>query len=123
MAKGKKAKKEKKAFKAGSGKAGALKALAQSPMVAEVVAAALVATAAALKDPKRARALASDGAGELTKLSKTGAKAGDVLWDMALQIGHRSLKAFTGEGSPEKPESKSKPNSISKAPAAATVSK
>ena len=60
--------KKKKEKKAGKNK-DKLKALAGNPLVADVVAAALVATAAALKDRKRARALASDAADELTALS------------------------------------------------------
>lgn len=92
MAKDKK-KKDKKSGK----KAGSLKALAQNPMVADVVAAALVATAAALKDSKRARALASDAADELTALSRTSAKSGTALWEMALQIGRQSLEALVAD--------------------------
>jgi hypothetical protein len=83
-----------------------LKTLAQSPLVAEVVAAALVATAAALKDSNRARALASDAADEIAKLSKNRTRQGDVLWDMAMQIGRRSLDAMlSGNGKPAKPKS------------------
>jgi hypothetical protein len=88
-----------------------LKTLAQSPLVAEVVAAALVATAAALKDSNRARALASDAADEIAKLSKNRTRQGDVLWDMAMQIGRRSLDAMlSGNGESAKPKSaKAKP--------------
>lgn len=92
MAKEKKAKKAKK-----SSKSGGLKALASEPLVAEVVAAALVATAAALKDSKRARALASDVGDELAKLSEAGVKRGEALWEMAIQIGKKSLSALTSE--------------------------
>jgi hypothetical protein len=110
MAKDKKKKKDKKS---GSSKASdGLKALAKNPMVADVVAAALVATASALKDSKRARALASEAGDELGKLSKAGAEAGNALWDMALQIGRRSLEALTNENPPK--ASKSKPGEASK---------
>ena len=88
-------KKKKKDKKAGKKSGGSLKALAGNPLVADVVAAALVATAAALKDSKRARALASDAGDELAKLSKAGTKSGEALWEMALQIGRRSLEAMT----------------------------
>jgi hypothetical protein len=91
MAKDKSKKKDKKSAKRSGS---TLKALAANPMVADIVAAALVATAAALKDSKRARALASDAGDELARLSKTGAKSGEALWDMALQIGRRSLEAM-----------------------------
>lgn len=112
MAKDKKKKKDKAARGDGVSKAtDTLKTLAQSPLVAEVVAAALVATAAALKDSNRARALASDAADEIAKLSKNRTRQGDVLWDMAMQIGRRSLDAMlSGNGESAKPKSaKAKP--------------
>jgi hypothetical protein len=108
----KKKKKDKKAGK--SSGARTLKALAQNPLVADVVAAALVATASALKDSRRARALASDVGDELAKLSKAGAEGGGALWDMALQIGRRSLDALTSD----EPVKRAKPKSASKAKAA-----
>ena len=89
MSKDKK-KKEKKADK----RKDKLKALAGNPLVADVVAAALVATAAALKDSKRARALASDAAEELTNLSKSSTKTGSAMWELALQVGRQSLEAL-----------------------------
>ena len=107
MAKDKK-KKGKKSTKATD----SIKALAKNPLVADVVAAALVATASALKDSKRARALASEAGDELTKLSKAGARQGEALWDMALQIGRRSLEALSGGDeapSKAKPKAKAKP--------------
>jgi hypothetical protein len=112
VAKDKKKKKDKAARGDGVSKAtDTLKTLAQSPLVAEVVAAALVATAAALKDSNRARALASDAADEIAKLSKNRTRQGDVLWDMAMQIGRRSLDAMlSGNGESAKPKSaKAKP--------------
>ena len=93
MSKDKK-KKEKKAGK----KKDKLKALAGNPLVADVVAAALVATAAALKDSTRARALASDAADELTKLSKSSSKSGSAMWELALQVGRQSLEALLDSG-------------------------
>jgi hypothetical protein len=85
--------KKKKDKKAGK-KKDKLKALAGNPLVADVVAAALVATAAALKDSKRARALASDAAEELTALSKSSSKTGSAMWELALQVGRQSLEAL-----------------------------
>ena len=111
-------KKKKKGKKAAGGKAtDSIKALAQNPLVADVVAAALVATASALKDSTRARALASEAGDELTKLSKAGAKRGEALWDMALQIGRRSLEAVMSgdQGSSAK---KTKPKKAKAKPAA-----
>jgi len=121
-------KKKKKDKKAGAAKASdSLKALAKNPVVADVVAAALVATASALKDSKRARALASEAGDELSKLSKAGAEAGNALWDMALQIGRRSLEALTNEEAPKpakaktaaKPKKATKKTVRKKAPARA----
>lgn len=97
MAKEKK-KKDKKSARQGSPALG-LKALAENPLVADVVAAALVATASALKDSNRARALASHAGDELDKLSNSTAERGGALWDMALQIGKRSLEAIVGQQS------------------------
>lgn len=109
MAKDKKKKKDKKS---GTVKTTSnLKALAQNPLVADVVAAALVATASALKDSRRARALASDVGDELAKLSRAGTRQGEALWDMALQIGRRSLQAaMSGDDSLKsaKPKAKAK---------------
>ena len=107
MSKDKKKKKEKKAKKAASAKGNTLKALAQNPLVADVVAAALVATASALKDSKRAQRLATEAADELGKLSTAGAEQGNALWEMALQIGRRSLEALTAEDTAKRVEPKS----------------
>ena len=108
MSKDKKKKKDKRSSKSGS----ALKSLAQNPMVADIVATALVATAAALKDSKRARALASGASDELVKLSKTGVKSGEALWDMALQIGRRSLDELVGGSKPAKPAKAAKAKKV-----------
>lgn len=102
MAKDKKKKKSQRKAKEGATRADKLKALAQNPLVADVVAAALVATAAALKDSKRARALASEVGDELANLSKAGTRSGEALWDMALQVGRRSLEALAGSGAATK---------------------
>lgn len=122
MAKDKKKKKDKKA--AGGKTPSSLKALAQNPLVADVVAAALVATASALKDSKRARALASDVGDELAKLSKAGTRQGEALWDMALQIGRRSLQAAMSvddgrKGAYPKPNPRPNPKPKPKSKAAA----
>ena len=100
VAKDKKKKKKVKKDKVSSGTAvRSLKTLSQNPLVADIVAAALVATASALKDSKKAQRLASDAGDELTKLSKAGAKRGGALWDMALQIGRENQVLFLlGQG-------------------------
>jgi len=69
-----------------------VKEWSKNPLVGEVVAAALVATAAALKDSRKAQRLAADAGDELEKLSKKGAERGNALWQMALEIGRRSLE-------------------------------
>jgi hypothetical protein len=109
VSKDKRKKKDKKAKKADSARGSSFKALAQNPLVADVVAAALVATASALKDSNRARRLATEAADELGKLSKAGAEHGNALWAMALQIGRRSLEALTAEDEPK--PAKAKPSS------------
>jgi hypothetical protein len=69
-----------------------VKEWSKNPLVGEVVAAALVATAAALKDSRKAQRLAADAGDEIEKLSKKGAERGNALWQMALEIGRRSLE-------------------------------
>jgi hypothetical protein len=111
VAKDKKKKKDKKdkKGKSSAGVSRGLKSLAQNPLVADVVAAALVATASALKDSKRARQLATEAGDELRRMSKAGAEQGNALWDMALQIGRRSLEALTAEDAPKRAK-RSKPH-------------
>ncbi len=75
-----------------------VKAAADHPLVAEVVAAALVGAAAALKNPAKARQLAESAADEITDAGKnTGAKGG-ALWLLALDIARRSVNSLAGEG-------------------------
>jgi hypothetical protein len=74
-----------------------VKTLAENPMVAEVVATALIATAAALKDTNKTRRLAEDAGDELTKLGKAGAEKGSALWQLALDVGRRALDALENE--------------------------
>lgn len=66
------------------------KKLASNPAVTEIVAATLVAAAAALRDPKKARALAAEAAADLGKAAKTGAQGG-ALWQLALDVAQRSM--------------------------------
>ncbi len=77
---------------------GGIKALAQNPLAADIVAAALVATASALKDSRRARRT-GDRSGRRNRqaVEGRGRGRGRALWDMALQIGRRSLEALTGD--------------------------
>jgi hypothetical protein len=82
--------------------------LASNPLVAEVVAATLVAAAAAIKDPKKARQIAASAGDELGKAVK-GAEAGGALWLLAMDVARRSVAALA-EGGKEAatPKKKSK---------------
>lgn len=74
-----------------------LQAVSENPLVAQVVAAALVAMASALKDSDKARRLASDASDQLNTLSKASAKQGNAMWDLALEVGRRTVETLTGE--------------------------
>ena len=97
----KKEKKVKKAQKSGAAAKPAktaakkIKQWADNPLVADIVAAALVASAAALKDSRKAQLLAAEAGDEIEKLSKKGAERGNALWQMALEIGRRSLEELS----------------------------
>lgn len=67
--------------------------LASNPLVAEVVAATLVAAAAALKNPQKARALAGATAEELQGLAGSSKSKSGVLWALALDVARRSLES------------------------------
>jgi hypothetical protein len=97
-----KKKKARKSGKSGKGGAEALKALAQNPVVADVVAAALVGMASALKDSDKAKRLANKAGDQLDAMSKSNARKGNAMWDLALDIGRLSLEAMTRD----KPASK-----------------
>ncbi|HZU50536.1 MAG TPA: hypothetical protein VE968_01540 [Sphingomicrobium sp.] len=106
MAKDKKKSKDKKHKKsdgaANGGKASkkaakGFEAITQNPIVADVVAAALISMAAALKDSDKARRIASDAGDQLGELSKKSAKQGSIMWDLALDIGRRTLETLAGE--------------------------
>ena len=72
-----------------------IKQWADNPLVADIVAAALVASAAALKDSRKAQLLAAEAGDEIEKLSKKGAERGNALWQMALEIGRRRLEELS----------------------------
>jgi hypothetical protein len=94
MAKDKKKKnKGKKAGKGGQ-TVKRLQSLAENPMVANIVASALVATAAAIKDPAKARRLAAQTGDQLTDLAKDGVDRGNAMWQLALDVGRRALEEF-----------------------------
>jgi hypothetical protein len=101
-----KAKPKKTAGKAKSAKVAKVmkgaKKIAQNPMTTEVVAATLVAAAAALRDPKKAKALALEAADDLKKAAKSGADGG-ALWKLALDVARRSIDAVGREDGEKKP--------------------
>lgn len=74
-----------------------LQAITENPLVADVVAAALISMAAALKDSDKARRIASDAGDQLGQLSKKSAKQGNAMWDLALDVGRRTLETLAGE--------------------------
>lgn len=81
-----------------SSKAGKrIKAMTGNAQIGDVVAAALVATAAALKDSNKARRLAASAGDELTALSKKGAEQGNAMWQLALDIGQRAMDSILGD--------------------------
>lgn len=82
--------------------------LASNPLVSEVVAATLVAAAAALKNPKKARALAESAGNEIGSASKEMANKGGAMWSLAMDIARNSLEAIAGESTPAKPKKAAK---------------
>lgn len=98
-----------------------LRAMTTNPMVADIVASALVGAAAALKDAKKARQLAAHAGDELETLAKQGAERGNAMWELALDIGRRSLESLTGDQKPAK--AKAAPKAKKAAPKAKVASK
>jgi hypothetical protein len=96
--KGKKRKTGSAAAKGAAKAAKGIKALADNPLVADIVAAALVGMASALKDSEKARRLAGKAGDELGKMSKSSAKQGSAMWDLALDVGRQTLETLAAEG-------------------------
>jgi len=117
MAKDKKKKSGKKKDKAGTKVLDTFKTIGNNKLVADVVAAALVATAAALKDSDKARRFASEAGDQLEKLGKEGAERGSALWQLALDIGRRALDSVAAETPAKGAGAKSKAPAKAKAPA------
>jgi hypothetical protein len=72
--------------------------LASNPVVAEIVAATLVAAAAAIRDPKKARQIAAAAGDEWHSATKGAGQGGEALWQMAMDVGRRSLEALGADG-------------------------
>lgn len=124
MAKGKKAKK--KAIKSAAKARDKIKSVAMNPMVQEVVAAALVGTAAALKDNKKARAMAEQAGEHLEKLAGEGAQKGRALWALALDVAKRAgdiVQEGSQAAKASKPGKRTKPAKSAKAAKPAKTAK
>lgn len=67
---------------------------AKNPAAAEVVAATLVAAAAALRNPKKAQALALEAADDIKRAAKSGINSGEAMWQLALDVARRSIDAL-----------------------------
>jgi len=96
----KKKKKGKKKDKDGGSLASAtrsVKAIAENPLVADVVAAALVSMAAALKDSNKARKLAADAGDQLGEMAKDTSNRGSEMWQLALEVGRQTLKTLAAD--------------------------
>lgn len=78
----------------------------KNPAAAEVVAATLVAAAAALRNPKKAQALALEAADDIKRAAKSGVDSGEALWKLALDVARKSIDALGGDNGKGK---KSKP--------------
>lgn len=79
-----------------------------NPVVSEIVAAALVATAAALKDPQKARRIAAEAGDELKRAGAEAGRKSDAFWNLALDIARRSIDSLGGESSESPRKGKSK---------------
>lgn len=100
MSKDKKKKKKKdRKDKSNGSVATGLKSIAENPLVADVVAAALIAMASALKDSEKARKIAADAGDQLGEMSKSGADKSSAMWQLALEVGRRTLETLAGEES------------------------
>jgi hypothetical protein len=68
--------------------------IAQNPIVAEVVAATLVAAAAAIRNPKKAREIALAAGDEIGGAAKTATGQGGAFWQLAMDVARRSVDAL-----------------------------
>lgn len=87
------------------------KELAANPAVAEIVAASLVAAAAAIKNPKKARDMASAVGAELETASKQAVDRGNAFWQLAIDIARRSIEALGPDSGQTKSKSGTKKKS------------
>ena len=76
--------------------------ISENPLVSEVVAAALVATAAALRNPQQAKRMATDAALELEGAIKDGGTKSSAFWQLALDVARRSIETLEAEATGRK---------------------
>jgi hypothetical protein len=98
-----------------------LQEISSNPLVADVVAATLIGAASALRDSKKAHQLAATARNELEELAHRGAKNGNALWQLALDVGRKSLETLAGEIGGQ--TAKSKPRGSTKAAASKSPKK
>ena len=72
--------------------------LAANPVVAEIVAAALLAAAAAVRNPDKARSVAKSAGDELSDAARTATRQGGAFWQLAVDIARRSVDALAEDG-------------------------
>jgi hypothetical protein len=82
--------------------------LASNPAMAEIVAASLVAAAAAIRNPKKARDMAAAVGDELETASKQSIDRGNSFWQLAIDIARRSMDVLGTEPSPTRSKSRTK---------------
>lgn len=82
--------------------------IASNPVVAEVVAATLVAAAAALRNPDKARELARSAGDELGSISKSAVGKGGAFWKLATDIARQSIASLNEDSSSGARSSKGK---------------
>ena len=100
-----------------------LEDLANNRLVADIVAAALVATASALKDRKRRRPSRRAPARSFENLAKEGAERGNAMWKLALEVGRRAIDTIAGDEAKPATKSKSKAKAKAKAKAKGKAAK
>lgn len=93
--------------------------LAANPAVAEIVAASLIAAAAAIKNPKKARAIATAVGAELETASKQAVDRGNAFWQLALDIAKRSIEALGADSGAKKAKTGKKAKARARAKPAA----
>jgi hypothetical protein len=93
--------------------------IAANPAVAEIVAASLVAAAAAIKNPRKARDIATIVGAELETASKQAVDRGNAFWQLALDIAKRSIDALGIDSGGKKSKAGKKAKAGGKAKAAA----